>query len=375
MADNRATAMRFLQGKGLTRPQAAGVVGSLMQESGLRTNAKNPSSGALGIGQWLGGRKTNLLNRGNSGSLTGQLNFLWGELQGPENAALKRLRNAGTVGQAVDAFTWGFERPGRSEANIPNRVNQAHAALGLSGNVSPSAGSPGTPGTPGTTITDTHLAFDPGAAQTAPGLKLPARPQPQITAPTAPDFAARAVTPTGYQAPEAPASSPAKAARFDAGQTLEALQALSSGGTKTVKTTATVGGTPGTPASGGSYRSGGAKGSKVLELIFNNGGKGFGIKDGQTVSGSSVFSGVWDGHRNHVHVAAGPQTVVALGKLAQGMGLHVGENPHFGGVDPVHAPNSYHYKGEAIDVSGDAQKMGRFAQAVQRYNRTHKLPG
>jgi hypothetical protein len=107
-----------------------------------------------------------------------------------------------------------------------------------------------TPGTPGTTITDTHLAFDPAAQQAAQALKLPERTRPQVTAPSAPTFAAKAITPTGYQAPEAPASSPAKAARFDAGQALEALQTLTnSGGTKTVKTTATIGGKP--PGGGG----------------------------------------------------------------------------------------------------------------------------
>jgi hypothetical protein len=72
-----------------------------------------------------------------------------------------------------------------------------------------------------------------------------------------------------------------------------------------------------------------------------------------------------------VHVAAGPKTVVELGKLAQRMGLHVGENPHFGGVDPVHVAGSYHYKGEAIDVSGDAKKMALFAQEVADYREVY----
>jgi hypothetical protein len=33
------------------------------------------------------------------------------------------------------------------------------------------------------------------------------------------------------------------------------------------------------------------------------------------------------------------------------MGFQVGEHPAFGGVSPVHAPNSWHYKGRAIDVN------------------------
>lgn len=369
MANNRATAMRFLLDKGLTRQQAAGVVGSLMQESGLRPGAKNPSSGALGIGQWLGGRKTNLLANGNSG-LRGQLDFLWSELQGPENAALKRLKGAHSVADAVNAFTWGFERPGKAEANIPNRVNQARAALGLGGG---GGGADG--GTTTTTTTPTHLAFDPATGQAAPQITLPQRPQRQITAPPLASFAAQAVTsaaPTTQPETAETAQTAQTPARFEAGKALEALTTLSrpGGGTAT-----TGGERVTTPASGkASGKASGAKGSKVLELIYNDGGSGYGIKNGRIVNAPQVYSGVWDGHRSHVHVAAGPQTVVALGKLAQSMGLHVGENPHFGGVDPVHVPGSYHYKGQAIDVSGGAGQMSRYAKAVERYNRTHQLP-
>lgn len=107
--------------------------------------------------------------------------------------------------------------------------------------------------------------------------------------------------------------------------------------------------------------------SQLLELIHNTGkGPGFAVKNGQRVNGPQFYSAVWAGHQNHVHVAAGPHTVVRLGKLAQDMGLHVGENPHFGGVAPVHAQNSYHYKGEAIDVSGDPHLMNRYARRVEQ---------
>ena len=63
---------------------------------------------------------------------------------------------------------------------------------------------------------------------------------------------------------------------------------------------------------------------------------------------------------------SGKMSIVGIGKLAQQMGLHVGENSHFGGVNPVHVKGSYHYKDRAIDVSGDPQKMARFARTVQR---------
>ena len=134
-------------------------------------------------------------------------------------------------------------------------------------------------------------------------------------------------------------------------------------------TTVTPGTTTTTTSGGGSS----VKGSQIKELIFNDGGKGFGIKDGKDVDGASVFSSVWGGHKTHVHVAAGPKTTVRLGKIAQKQfGLDVGENPHFGGVDPVHVPGSYHYKGEAIDVSGDPKQMEAFAHYVERYSRRRR---
>lgn len=121
-------------------------------------------------------------------------------------------------------------------------------------------------------------------------------------------------------------------------------------------------------------------GSKVLELIYNDGGQGYGIKNGQTVSGQGVFSAVWDGHKKHVHVAAGPKTVVALGKYAQRLGLQVGENSNFGGENPgAHVAGSYHNSDKAIDVSAPMTPAGRklmkrYAAAVAQYNRTKTLP-
>jgi hypothetical protein len=100
--------------------------------------------------------------------------------------------------------------------------------------------------------------------------------------------------------------------------------------------------------------------SPLLELFWQGAG-GINAKDGKRVP-----QGFVSGHKDHVHVAAGPKTVVQLGKLAQSMGLNVGENPHFGKVNPVHVQNSYHYKGEAIDVSGDPARMRAYAHRVAK---------
>lgn len=95
--------------------------------------------------------------------------------------------------------------------------------------------------------------------------------------------------------------------------------------------------------------------SRVYELFYDPLG---GIKHGREI-------GAIGKHGDHVHFASDPVTVVQIGKLAQRLGLHVGENPSFGGVDPVHVPNSFHYKREAIDVSGSPQLMARFYRLVK----------
>jgi hypothetical protein len=117
---------------------------------------------------------------------------------------------------------------------------------------------------------------------------------------------------------------------------------------------------------GGGKGGSGLHGSQIKELFWQGPG-GINLKDGKRVP-----QGFVSGHKDHVHVAAGPKTVVRLGKLAQQMGLHVGENPHFGGVHPVHVAGSNHYRGEAIDVSGDVAKERKFARRVDRYQRRRR---
>lgn len=99
---------------------------------------------------------------------------------------------------------------------------------------------------------------------------------------------------------------------------------------------------------------------QLLELFWQGSG-GINAKNGAVVP-----QGFVGGHTDHVHVAANRKAIVKLGKLGQRMGLHVGENNHFGGVAPVHVQNSNHYVGKAIDVSGDPELMRKFAHRVAR---------
>ena len=59
--DNKGNAFNFFVSKGIPAIKSAAIVGNLQQESNVEPRALNSSSGAYGIAQWLGGRKTELL--------------------------------------------------------------------------------------------------------------------------------------------------------------------------------------------------------------------------------------------------------------------------------------------------------------------------
>lgn len=123
----------FLKSKGLSDNQVGAVMGNLYQESKLDPNAKNPSSGAFGIAQWLGSRKTGLDNFAKSqgkksSDLDVQLDYLWKEMESGYDADM--LKNAGwsknaSLEKNATAFANGFERMGANEAMMGTRISKA----------------------------------------------------------------------------------------------------------------------------------------------------------------------------------------------------------------------------------------------------------
>ena len=98
----------FLIAKGRSPAQAAGVEGNLLVESGFNPSAYNAKEGAIGLAQWEGDRRTQLqrfaAQRGTSETdVNTQRDFLWAELQGSEQAALKGLLAANTASDAATA--------------------------------------------------------------------------------------------------------------------------------------------------------------------------------------------------------------------------------------------------------------------------------
>ena len=69
---------------------------------------------------------------------------------------------------------------------------------------------------------------------------------------------------------------------------------------------------------------------------------------------------------------SGETNIVQILRLAERMGLHVGEHPKFDKVDPVHTSTSNHYAnhsgtgGDAGDVSGSPELMEAFARKIAR---------
>lgn len=127
---NAKSALQTLLGQGWSKEQAAGIAGSFMQESGMDPNARNPKSGAYGIGQWLGSRVADFKafsGRDLQGStLDQQLAFFNYEVtQGKEKPAGNRLRAAKTAEDAARIHSDAYERPGSAEANVERRQRLA----------------------------------------------------------------------------------------------------------------------------------------------------------------------------------------------------------------------------------------------------------
>lgn len=124
----------FLQNKGYNKNQSAAVLGNLLQEnSTLNTSTKN-SIGALGIAQWMGDRKSKLLNEENPYSIVTQLNHLDNELRTNGWSGYNEHKNTFFQSNNLSDLTYavrkGFERPEEHEANDARRLKYANEIAG-----------------------------------------------------------------------------------------------------------------------------------------------------------------------------------------------------------------------------------------------------
>lgn len=167
---NVLTAIDFLtRNAGLSRAQAAGLVGNLLVESGSRINpgAINPRDGrdgsdSIGIAQWNSTRAQALRNfaaaRGTPvNDLNTQLAYLVSELNGPERFAGDRLRAAQTPDEAARAAVSFFRPAGynvrtRDPSGVPSlgsRIGWANTVMGGMSRPGMTDGAPSPEGLPG----------------------------------------------------------------------------------------------------------------------------------------------------------------------------------------------------------------------------------
>ena len=121
--------VNFFMNKGLTKNQAKGIYGNIMQESGGKHNiVSRDGHNSYGLAQWTGTRKARLFSKyGTSPTVNQQLEYLWDELNSTEKGALNALRNTTTVEDATKVFMQKFERPANWAANFKNRLKHANS--------------------------------------------------------------------------------------------------------------------------------------------------------------------------------------------------------------------------------------------------------
>jgi hypothetical protein len=138
-ADNTEKAFNFFISKGFTAEQSAGIVGNLMQESGINISPTTVAAGegSVGIAQWNpeAGRLDSLKDfasrtRRSHLSLETQLDFIIFELNTMPFLGLTELKAADTVREATLVFQDKFERPNVAYAATETRIRNAELVFG-----------------------------------------------------------------------------------------------------------------------------------------------------------------------------------------------------------------------------------------------------
>jgi Phage tail lysozyme len=137
--DKAKRAFNFFVGKGLSKRQAAGIVGNLIVESGVDPTQRQLGGGVgRGIAQWSAGGRWDAYSRDNNVWFAGTINqgrwllntqmrFTWFELTSYSYYGLGKLRNASTIAAATRVFMTEFEGCGTCHAE--RRVDYAKQAF------------------------------------------------------------------------------------------------------------------------------------------------------------------------------------------------------------------------------------------------------
>jgi hypothetical protein len=122
----------FFKAKGYSDMHARGIAAGVAAEAASNHSARNPTSGAFGLGQWLGPRKAALFRRyGSNPTRQQQLEFLHWELQGGDHGGKAVLRQGDEAG-VLSAYINDFMRPAKG-AETTGDLQRGMAALGREG--------------------------------------------------------------------------------------------------------------------------------------------------------------------------------------------------------------------------------------------------
>jgi hypothetical protein len=140
-ADPNFLMQRLMQG-GMSRMQAAAVVGNLQRESSLHTNIVNKDEGAYGLMQWRGDRFAALqqfaAKQGKLWTDPGvQADFIGHELGGSERKGAQGFYGAQDLDSATKAFGKGVVRFG--DESLAERQANARSLFGAPGAVTEKA--------------------------------------------------------------------------------------------------------------------------------------------------------------------------------------------------------------------------------------------
>ena len=139
LSNSEESAFNFFVSKGLSKDQAAGIVGNLIQESSVIATAVQYGGGpGRGIAQWSVGGRWNADHDDNvewyasahgvsPWALNTQLDFIWYELTTFGGYGLSELRGAGNVADATVVFQDRFEGCGTCDES--NRIAYAEQVL------------------------------------------------------------------------------------------------------------------------------------------------------------------------------------------------------------------------------------------------------
>lgn len=132
LSGNVKTVVDYLMAKGLNAAAACGVAGNIYYESNFNPAAVGDGGTSFGICQWHAGRGQSMKASAGSNwssNLSGQLDYLWYELNNSYQGTLSHLRSvpntdAGTK-SAADYFVRNFEVPANVDSESVKRQNKA----------------------------------------------------------------------------------------------------------------------------------------------------------------------------------------------------------------------------------------------------------